>query len=125
MEYEFIHDAITGNAKAQFSLEHQIIGPWLEIEIGNNTEKLTELLTAIDQVASGKVQELLIPGHEYSVSLSRDDIQIQANALLNGECQLPEELQSDELNFDALDSSACGLDDFRNLLLSWAKFTKN
>ncbi|GLX77759.1 UPF0231 protein [Thalassotalea insulae] len=124
MEYEFIHDAITGNAKAQFSLEHQIIGPWLETEIGDNTEKLTELLTALEQVSSGKTQELLITGREYSVILSQDDIQVQVNALLNGECQLPEELQSDELQFDALDSSACGIEDFRSILLSWAKFTK-
>ncbi|WP_206484999.1 YacL family protein [Thalassotalea sp. G2M2-11] len=125
MEYEFIHDTVTGYAKAKFSFEHQIIGPWLELEVGNNTEKLTELLTVIDQVESGAIQEKVITGCEYSVVLSRDDIKIQANALLNGESQLPDELQSDELHFDSQDSSECGLNDFRTLLLSWAKFTTN
>ena len=123
MEYEFIHDAVTGNAKAQFSFEHQILCPWLEVEVGHDTDKLTELLTAIDLIESGAVMEKLITGHEYSVLITKEDIQIQANALLNGECQLPEELMSDELNFDSQDSSACGVDDFRRLLLSWAKFT--
>ncbi len=124
MEYEFIHDATTGNAKAKFSFEHQIIGPWLEIEVGHDTAKLTEILTAIDEIESGKLQEALITGHEYSVLLDRQDVQIQANALLNGEIQLPEELSSDELNFDSQDASICGVEDFRALLLSWAKFTK-
>jgi len=32
MEYEFTHDATTGQAKARFSLEHEVVGPWLEVE---------------------------------------------------------------------------------------------
>ncbi|MDG1751306.1 MAG: YacL family protein [Thalassotalea sp.] len=124
MEYEFIHDVVTGGAKAKFSLEHQIIGPWLEIELGQSTEKLAEILTAIDHIESGKWQEKLITGHEYSLVVSHDDVHIQANALLNGEAILPEEFSEDGMNFDGQDSSSCGVDDFRALLLSWAKFTK-
>lgn len=124
MEYEFIHDAVTGGAKAKFSLEHQIIGPWLEIELGQSMEKLEEVLTAIDGIESGKWQERLITGHEYSLVVSHDDVHIQANALLNGEEKLPEEFSEDGMNFDGQDSSSCGVDDFRTLLLSWAKFTK-
>ena len=125
MEYEFIHDAVTGNAKAKFSFEHQIIGPWLEVEIGHSAEKLTDVLKAIDQIESGVIQETLIPGHEYSIVLNKEDVHIQANALLNGELKLPDELECDELQFDSQDSSICGVDDFRALLLSWAKFTKS
>lgn len=124
MEYEFIHDVITGGAKAKFSLEHQIVGPWLEIELGQNTAKLEEILTAIDLVESGKCQEKLITGHEYSLVVNQEDVHIQANALLNGEEKLPEEFSEDGMNFDGQDSSSCGVEDFRTLLLSWAKFTK-
>ncbi len=124
MEYDFIHDAVTGNAKAKFSFEHQIIGPWLEVEIGQSTDKLTQILTAIDNVASRKTQEVLISGHEYSVLVNGDDVTIQANAALNGVEQLPEELSSDDMSFDNQEGASCGIDDFRTLLLSWAKFTK-
>lgn len=124
MEYEFITDAVTGDAKAKFSFEHQIIGPWLEVEIGQCTEKLTRVLTAIDNIESKRAQEVLITGHEYSVLVNGDDVKIQANALLNGEEQLPEELTSDDMTFDNQEGSSCGIDDFRTLLLSWAKFTK-
>jgi len=124
MEYEFIHDAITGSAKANFSLEHQVIGPWLEVEVGHDADKLTSILTAMNDVASGKVQEVMLTGHEYSISFSIHDVQVKANVLLNGEDVLPEELSEDDMDFDQQAQSSCGTEDFRELLLSWAKFTR-
>jgi uncharacterized protein YacL (UPF0231 family) len=123
MEYEFINDPITGGASAKFSLEHEVMGPWLEVEVGSNTEKLTSLLTAIEQVDKKKQVEVLITGHEYSVIFSEHDVTIQTNASMNGVEVLPDSLIEEDLDFDASNSSACGIDDFRTLLLSWAKFT--
>lgn len=127
MEYEFIHDPTTGNAKAKFSLEHEVIGPWLEVEIGHNTEKMTELLTAISSVESGKKTELTLTGHEYSIYLSRGDVTVQTNASMNdnGAEALPESLLGEDIDFDQNDISSCGIDDFRQLLLSWARFTSH
>lgn len=125
MEYEFIHDAITGEARAQFSLEHEVIGPWIETEVGHSTDKLAQLLTAIDQVEKGGSQELLITGHEYSVAINNEDIAIQTNASLNGVEALPDMLTSEHINLDQNEVAGCGLDDFRELLLAWAKFTNN
>jgi len=123
MEYEFIHDAITGEARARFSLEHEVIGPWIEVELGRNRDKLTQLLTAIDQVEKGQSTEILITGSEYSVTLNRDDIEIQTNASLNGSEPLAEMLTDEHINLDQNEIAGCGIDDFRLLLLSWAKFT--
>ncbi len=125
MEYEFIHDAITGEARACFSLEHEVIGPWIETEVGHSTDKLTQLLTAIDQVEKGDRIEIMITGHEYSVAINGQDISIQTNASLNGIEILPEMLTSEHINFDENEVAGCGIDDFRQLLLSWARFTKN
>lgn len=125
MEYEFIHDAITGEARARFSLEHEVIGPWIETEIGHSSDKLAQLLTAIDQVEKGKKGEVLITGHEYSVSINHDDISVQTNASLNGADPLPDMLTTEHINLDQNEVAGCGLDDFRQLLLSWAKFTNN
>jgi len=130
MEYEFVHDAITGEARALFSLEHEVIGPWMEVELGNNVDKLTELLTAIDNVEKGESTEILITGSEYSVTLNRDDIAVQTNVSMNGSLNgsgegLPEMLTDEHIHLDQNEMAGCGLDDFRALLLSWGKFTNS
>lgn len=124
MEYEFRHDPTTGNAKAQFSYEQEMIGPWLEVEVGNNSEMLSALLLAVAEVEKGKNQEIMVTGKEYSLTLSEHDAHIQPNISINDENEVPEALQSDDLNFDDNVVSSCGLDDFRQILLSWAKFTQ-
>jgi uncharacterized protein YacL (UPF0231 family) len=125
MEYEFIHDAITGDAKARFSLDHEVVGPWIEVELGHDSAKLTQLLTAIDNVEKGHQSEVVITGHEYSVAISQHDVEIQTNASLNGAEPLSEMLTTDHIHYDQNESAACGIDDFRTLLLSWSKFTNN
>ncbi len=128
MEYEFVHDAITGEARALFSLEHQVIGPWMEVELGNNVDKLTELLSAIDKVEKGQCSEVTITGSEYSITINRDDISIQTNVSMNGSLNgngegLPEMLTDEHIHLDQNEIAGCGLEDFRLLLLSWSKFT--
>ena len=126
MEYEFINDPITGSAKANFSLEHEVMGPWLEIEVGGDTQKLTALLTAISDVDKGKQHEILITGHEYSIEISNEDVIIKNNAGMNGTAaELPIELSEEFENFDQNSESSCGLDDFKTLLVSWARFTSH
>lgn len=125
MEYEFIHDAITGDAKARFSLEHEVVGPWIEVELGHDATKLTQLLTAIDNVEKGHEAEIMITGHEYTVAISKTDVEIQTNASLNGAEELSEMLTTDHIHFDQSESAACGIDDFRDMLLSCSRFTNN
>ena len=125
MEYEFIHDAITGEAKARFSLEHEVVGPWIEVELGNDSAKLAQLLTAIDKVEKGQQNTIVITGHEYSVAISQGDVEIHSNASVNGTEPLSEMLTVDHIHYDENDSAACGIEDFRALLLSWSRFTNN
>ena len=128
MEYEFINDPVTGSAKANFSLEHEIMGPWLEVEVGTSIDKLTELLTAIADVNRGKHQEVLITGHEYSVEISTQDVIVQNNASINTNGTATEvsiELSEEFDNFDQNSMSSCGLEDFKNLLASWARFIQH
>lgn len=124
MEYEFRHDPTTGQARAQFSFEQEMLGPWLETEVANNGEMLSALLLAISQIEQGEKQELTITGKEYSITLSEHDATVQPNITMNGVDELPEALSGDDLIFDEQVISSCGLDDFRQVLLSWAKFTK-
>lgn len=123
MEYEFINDPTTRYAKAKFSLEHEVFGPWLEVEVGNDPQKLTSLLNVIDKADHFSAQEQEIVGSEYTVRIVEKDVSIAANASLNGVEALPEALSADDIEFDEQESASCGLEDFRELLLSWARFT--
>lgn len=128
MEYEFVHDAITGEARALFSLEHEVIGPWMEVEVGRDATKLKDLLTTIDTIEAGRSQEILITGSEYSITLSRDEVSIQTNVSMNGSLNesgegLSEMLTDDHIHLDQNEMAGCGLDDLRALLLSWQEFT--
>jgi hypothetical protein len=122
MEYEFTNDPITGKASAKFSLEHENIGSWLEIELAKNVDKLTELLTAIASVEKGEQHEVLINGSEFSVLIEKHDVTIAHHSLHDAPDEqlaaMADELHNDQ--FNAL--SQCGLEDFHQLLLSWSKF---
>ena len=74
MEYEFINDPTTRYAKAKFSLEHEVFGPWLEVEVGNSLEKLTALLSAIDKADNLSAHEQEIVGSEYTVRILEKDV---------------------------------------------------
>ena len=67
MEYQFIDDPLTGSAIAKFSLDHEVIGPWLEVEVGTDTEKLKQLLSAMADIEAEKQTEITITGNEYTV----------------------------------------------------------
>ena len=122
MEYQFIDDPITGAAIARFSLEHEVIGPWLEVEVGTDSEKLAQLLFAMAEIEQEKQLEITITGSEYSVVFNRGDVTVQTNASMNGLEILPDALIEENIDFDQQDTSSCGREDFRELLLSWAKF---
>ena len=122
MEYQFINDPITGGAMAKFSLEHEVIGPWLEVEVGADPVKLANLLSAISEIEQEKKLEITITGSEYTVILNRGDVTVQTNASMDGAELLPEDLMEEDIDFDQHDSSSCGREDFREILLSWAKF---
>lgn len=124
MEYQFIDDPITGAAIAKFSLEHEVIGPWLEVEVGTDPTKLTQLLSAMTEIEQEKKSEITIIGNEYTVVFNRGDVTVQTNASMDGLEILPDSLIEEDIDFDQQDSSSCGQEDFREILLSWAKFVK-
>jgi uncharacterized protein YacL (UPF0231 family) len=124
MEYQFIDDPLTGSAIAKFSLDHEVIGPWLEVEVGTDTEKLKQLLSAMADIEAEKQTEITITGNEYTVVFNRGDVTIQTNASMDGLEILPDSLIEEDIDFDQQDSASCGHEDFRELLLSWAKFVE-
>ena len=124
MEYDYVHDTITGGSRAIFSTEHEVMGPWLEVEVGSEQEKLKALLIAIDKVEQGEAHEVMVTGSEYSVKISQEDVLVATNVSMNGSEHLPQELAEEAVDFDMTCATECGIDDFRQVLLSWARFNK-
>ena len=124
MEYQYRLDPATGKAQALFSLEHQIMGPWLEVEVYDDVDKIKTLLTAIDDIDKGKKNEVVISGKEYSVIIDQQDVSVRANSSVNGSAVLPDEYLEQGFEVDETQLAMCGLEDFRELVLSWSYFFK-
>jgi len=122
MEYEFINDSLTGLASARFSMEHEIMGPWLEVEIGNSIPNLTKLLETIADSKTREQKDVLVTGVEYTLIFGSDSVQVLANSSFNDDTQeLDIELEEGLMTDHDL-SAECGIEDFKTLLVKWSKF---
>lgn len=124
MEYQFRLDPSAGIKKAIFSFEHEIFGPWLEVEVGDNPKQLTRVLESIDKIQHNPTQEVILIGKEYSLIIDSEDVFVKANASLNGVSELSEELSEQGLDIADGDVAMCGLEDFRDIILAWSQFIK-
>lgn len=124
MEYEFIHDSFTGSASARFSMEHEIMGPWLEVEVGKNIEKISILLDVIANVKDRKQSDITIVGMEYTLIFSEDSVKIIANSQFD-DIDIDQGVECEEdLNTDYDSSAECGIEDFKAFLDNWSNFIK-
>ncbi|XPF93914.1 YacL family protein [Colwellia sp. RE-S-Sl-9] len=124
MEYEFIHDSFTGSASARFSMEHEIMGPWLEVEVGKNIEKISILLDAIANVKDRKQSDITIIGMEYTLIFSEDSVKIIANSQFEHFDKDNGAEFEEDLNTDYDSSAECGIEDFKAFLDNWSNFIK-
>jgi len=124
MEYEFIYDSLTGSTAARFSMEHEIMGPWLEVEVGKDVKKIARLLDVIDDVSTRQQHDISITGNEYSLIFSEDSVQV----ILNSEYEVLLDASNKELEqnlpTDYDSSTECGIEDFKTLLIKWSAFIK-
>ncbi|MDG3087162.1 YacL family protein [Vibrio hannami] len=119
MEFQFTKNSLTGGLHIKCSMGHEVVARWLEEELTTNKQKVTELLVSVGELKSGDIQELTIRGTEISAYLTTEEVVIQENVLAYGE-----EMEADS-EFDFYDSestSACGLEDFEDLLKSLLEF---
>jgi uncharacterized protein YacL (UPF0231 family) len=123
MEYEFLNDSLTGVATARFSMEHEIMGPWLEVEVGKSIPKLTKLLETIADVKTRQQQDVQIIGMEYTLIFGEDSVQVMANRDFEHDDEESNELQ-EGLMTDHDGSAECGIEDFKMLLMTWSNFIK-
>lgn len=117
MDYEFSINIID-QPIAEFSMGHEAFGHWLSEELGNNTQKIADLLSSIEQLELRNITQKKYTGVDLQLVLDQDDAEI--SGLFDGmDDDIPE-----ETNFSEDDTSAaCGLLDLKHAVLSWQEFT--
>jgi uncharacterized protein YacL (UPF0231 family) len=119
MEYQFYLDTLSGGFKANFSLEHQVFGRWLENEIGKDKVKLKQLLKQLSMLSNE--QSLQVSGIEYSLYVNQGEVEVLLNSVLT-DSELPEYIAMQDLQFETVEKAECGIEDFIELLTDWCDF---
>jgi len=100
-----------------FSMGHEALGRWFNDELGHHIENINKLLETVLKIEAKESLQYQQQGREFRLLISDDEVEILANSL-DMETELPEntELYESELR------SACGLADFKDVLLEWRHF---
>ena len=122
MEFEFIRNTLMGEYYVKCSMGHEIIGRWLQEEIGKDAQKIAQVDQLIEQALTAPQQEHTLIGSEISLSIQGDEVIVQENVLSHGE-----ELDADsEYDFyDCESTASCGLEDFSQAIEQWKRFLTN
>ncbi len=119
MEFEFIRNTLMGEYYVKCSMGHEIVGRWLQEEIGKDSAKIQQVEALIDQAFSSSSQEHSLTGTEISVMIHGDEVLVQENILAHS---YELELDSEFDLYDAESTASCGIDDFVTLIEQWKDF---
>lgn len=120
MEFEFTRNTLMGEYYVKCSMGHEIIGRWLQDEIGTNRQKIDQVCALLDeaQLRTSKEQKLL--GTEISLVICEDEVTVQENSL-DHDAEL-EEQHSEYDYYNCESTASCGLEDFELLIERWKDF---
>ncbi|WP_162062455.1 YacL family protein [Vibrio taketomensis] len=119
MEFEFIRNTLMGEYYVKCSMGHEIVGRWLQDEVGKDWQKIAQVEQLIENALANPQSEHLLEGTEITVSIVEDEVVVQENVLSHGE-----EMDADsEFDFyDCESTASCGLEDFSIMLEQWKSF---
>ncbi|HHJ80289.1 MAG TPA: UPF0231 family protein [Candidatus Tenderia electrophaga] len=119
MDYEFRRN-LYGRYQAVFSMGHEALGLWLTEELATDQQMIVALLSKIEQLQARQRWQYQQPGREFILTMNQDGVEVRAALLDDMTDEAPDELN----HYDQESYACCGLDDFRQLLQSWAAFIK-
>jgi len=121
VEYQFSYDEYD-RPLADFSMEHQAIGYWLSSEVSNNLSLCEEILTVVEQLLAGRIQQREFSGQQFQLLLSSEEAEVRDQALAD-EKEYAQDLPDESLElYDEESQAGCGLEDFLELMQSWFEF---
>ncbi|WP_335927945.1 YacL family protein [Vibrio parahaemolyticus] len=119
MEFEFIRNTLMGEYYVKCSMGHEIVGRWLQEEIGKDPVKIAQVEVLIDKAFSLPSQEHILTGTEISLMIQGDEVLVQENALSH---DYDVEMESEFDFYDAESTASCGIEDFVALIEQWKDF---
>ncbi|EGR0620332.1 MULTISPECIES: YacL family protein [Vibrio] len=119
MEFEFIRNTLMGEYYVKCSMGHEIVGRWLQEEIGKDPAKIAQVEALIDKAFSLPSQEYTLTGTEISLMIQGDEVLVQENALSH---DYDVEMESEFDFYDAESTASCGIEDFVALIEQWKDF---
>ncbi len=119
MEFEFTKNTLLGEYYVTCSMEHQIVGRWLQEEIGKDRTKIEQVFSLLAQVHQSPAKEWKLPGREISLTVSGSEVTIQENALTYSH---DIEFESEFELYDSESIAECGLEDFESMMRQWVDF---
>ncbi|HCG8320327.1 TPA: YacL family protein [Vibrio parahaemolyticus] len=119
MEFEFIRNTLMGEYYVKCSMGHEIVGRWLQEEIGKDPTKIAQVEALIDKAFSLPSQEHTLTGTEISLMIQGDEVLVQENTLSH---DYDVEMESEFDFYDAESTASCGIEDFVALIEQWKDF---
>lgn len=119
MEFEFIRNTLMGEYYVKCSMGHEIVGRWLQEEIGKDSAKIAQVEALVDQAFSSPSQEHKLVGSEISLMIQGDEVLVQENTLSH---EYEMEMESEFDFYDAESTANCGIEDFCALIEQWKDF---
>lgn len=119
MEFEFIRNTLMGEYYVKSSMGHEIVGRWLQEEVGKDWDKIAQVERLIESVHSAPQQEHNLLGKEISLNMLGDEVIVQENVLSHGD-EMDDDSEFDFYNCES--TASCGLADFELLIEQWKSF---
>ncbi|MGR5236702.1 YacL family protein [Vibrio alfacsensis] len=119
MEFEFIRNTLMGEYYVKCSMGHEIVGRWLQEEIGKDPAKIAQVEELIGQAFALPSQEHTLTGSEISLMIQGDEVLVQENTLSH---DYEVEMESEFDFYDAESTASCGIEDFCILIERWKEF---
>ncbi|WP_416308087.1 YacL family protein [Neptunicella sp. SCSIO 80796] len=121
MEYQFTR---RDNAKpvAHFLMGAEAFGRWFSDELGANQLLVKQILDIIQQLEQRQLSEYQLVGSEFVLHLATDEVEVTGKELLS---DFTDELPEDIDLYQQEQQAGCGLEDFKQVLLSWQQFIES
>ena len=118
MDYQFTRNEL-GVAIAEFEMGSEVFARWFSEELCERQEKIDEIRQAIEDLENRHIEQFVWQGVELRITLNADEVEVRSKVLdLDALDDLPEGTELYDQEFIA----GCGLDDFKQVLLSWSDF---
>lgn len=118
MNYQFKRD-LHGTPFAHFDMGGETFSRWFSDELGSDKKKIETILLAIQQLQTEQIKEFVLAGREINLVMGADEVEVRSKVL---DVDSPDELPEGTELYDQEFISGCGLEDFIQVLSSWAEF---